>query len=74
MTVWREHFPQDVTTKNEFWAQRRAERAPRRADKRARKELAEAQLDNPASTWDDEDPRWLDAFTSSDYTTEEDEE
>ncbi|XP_020180005.1 uncharacterized protein [Aegilops tauschii subsp. strangulata] len=74
MAVWRERSPLDVAAENEFWAQRRAERAVRRADKRARKELAEAQLDNPASTWDSEDPRWLDAFTSSDYTTEEDEE
>ncbi|XP_073355481.1 uncharacterized protein [Aegilops tauschii subsp. strangulata] len=73
MAVWRERFSQDVATENEFWAQRMAERAVRRADKRARKELAEAQIDlGPASTWDDEDPQWLDAFTSSDYITDED--
>ena len=42
MAVWRERFPEDVATENEFWAQRRAERDVRRADKRARKELAKA--------------------------------
>ena len=46
-----------------------------RADKRAWKELAEAQIElGPASTWDEEDPRWTDEFRSSDYTSEEDEE
>ena len=35
MAVWRERFPQDVVTENEFWAQRRAERAARRVDKHA---------------------------------------
>ncbi|XP_020187555.1 uncharacterized protein [Aegilops tauschii subsp. strangulata] len=75
VAVWRKRFPQDVTAENVFWAQRRAERAVSRADKCARKELAEAQIElGPVSTWDDEDPRWLDALTSSDYTTEEDEE
>ena len=75
MAVWRKRFPQDVVVENEFWAQKRAERATRRADKHARKALAESQCElGPASTWDEEDPRWTDAFTSPDYTTEEDEE
>jgi hypothetical protein len=72
MAVWRERFTQDVVAENEFWAQRRAERAARRADKRARKEAAETQIElGEASTWDSDDSRWIDAFTSLDDTTEE---
>ncbi|KAE8769980.1 Ethylene-responsive transcription factor CRF1 [Hordeum vulgare] len=75
MAAWRERFPQDVTAENEFLAQRRAERDARRAEKHAWKELAKAQIDNPkAPTWDEDDSRWVDAFTSSDRTTEEDKE
>ena len=75
MAVWRERFPQDVAVENDFWAQRWAERAVHRADKRALKELAKAHIKlGPASTWDDEDRRLLGAFTSPDYTTEQDEE
>ena len=75
MAVWRERFPQDVVAEKEFWAQRRAEQATRRADKRARKETAEAQIElGEVSTWDSDDSRWVDAFTSSDDTTEEEDE
>ncbi|KAE8792097.1 hypothetical protein D1007_33421 [Hordeum vulgare] len=74
MTAWRERFLHDVTTENQFWTKRRAERAVHRANKLARKELAEAHMDNPmASTWNHEDPHRLYAFTSSDYTIEKDE-
>ncbi|XP_020150757.1 uncharacterized protein [Aegilops tauschii subsp. strangulata] len=71
MAVWRERFPQDVALENEFWAQRRAERAAEQADRRERKALAEAQCElGPVSSWDDNDPRREDTFLSSDYTTE----
>nr|XP_045090215.1 ethylene-responsive transcription factor 5-like [Aegilops tauschii subsp. strangulata] len=74
IAVWRKRFPQDVVAENEFWAQRRAKQAARQAVKHARKALAEAQCElGPASIWDQDDPRWVDAFTSLDYTTEEDE-
>ncbi|XP_020152923.1 uncharacterized protein [Aegilops tauschii subsp. strangulata] len=74
MAVWHERFPEDVAAKNKFWEQRRAVRAAERTNRRERKALAEAQCELAvASTWDDNDPRWEDAFLSSDYTTEEDE-
>ncbi|XP_020198860.1 uncharacterized protein [Aegilops tauschii subsp. strangulata] len=78
MAVWRERFPRDVVAENEFWAQRRAEQA--RVGRTSgeslfrEKALLEAQCKlEPASSWDEEDPRWVEAFTSSSYTTEEDE-
>ncbi|KAE8790916.1 ethylene-responsive transcription factor crf1 [Hordeum vulgare] len=50
MVAWSEHFPQDIDLENELWTQRRAERVARREDKRARKELVEAQIDNPEAS------------------------
>ena len=65
MVVWRERFLEDVATKNEFWAQRRAVRAAERADRRKWKALAEAQCElGPVSTSGNNDPRWDDAFLS----------
>ncbi|XP_037463812.1 ethylene-responsive transcription factor ERF071-like [Triticum dicoccoides] len=32
MVLWRQHFPQDIINKHEFYAQRRAERDNRRAE------------------------------------------
>lgn len=75
MAEWRQRFPEEVAAENDFWAQRRAERAAERADRRERKALAIAQCElGSASTFDDNDPRWDDAFLSSDYTTEEEDD
>ncbi|KAI5019400.1 hypothetical protein ZWY2020_044288 [Hordeum vulgare] len=78
-TTWREHFPEDVALKNQFWTEWRAKRSMRQAAKHAPakhapKELAQAWMGNEeSSTWDDDDSRWVDLWTSSDNTSEEDE-
>ena len=38
MALWRQHFPQDIINKREFYAQRRAERDKRRAERSAYRE------------------------------------
>nr|XP_045089544.1 ethylene-responsive transcription factor ERF054-like [Aegilops tauschii subsp. strangulata] len=71
IAAWWERFPEDVATENEFWAQRAADRA----DRRERKALAVVQCElRSASTFDDNDPCWEDAFLLSDDTIKEDEE
>ncbi|XP_020183007.1 uncharacterized protein [Aegilops tauschii subsp. strangulata] len=75
MTEWRQRFPEDVARENEFWAQRRVQRAADRTDRRQWKALAIAQCElEQTSTFDDIDPRWNDAFLSLDYTTEEEDD
>ncbi|CAM0875019.1 unnamed protein product [Alopecurus aequalis] len=71
---WAEQFPEDVVAEHAFWDAQRAARVAARAERRARKAAAAAQLDkeNPALQWDDEDPRWDDLWLSSVYTTSED--
>ena len=72
MAEWRQRFHEDLAAENDFWAQRRAQRATDRADRCARKALAIAQCElGFAPTFDDNDPRWDDAFLSLDYTTKE---
>ncbi|XP_020196314.1 uncharacterized protein [Aegilops tauschii subsp. strangulata] len=72
---WRQRFPQDVATENAFWAERRAKRAVDQADRRERKALVIVQCElGAASTFDDNDPQWDDAFLSSDYTTKEEDD
>ncbi|KAM3310339.1 hypothetical protein ACQJBY_031185 [Aegilops geniculata] len=72
MAEWRRRFPQDVADENAFWAERTTRRCAERADRRARKALAEAQCDlvnaGGESFFDSNDPRWEDAwlFTSDD--------
>ena len=38
MALWRQHFPQDIINEREFYAQRRAERDKRRAERAAYRE------------------------------------
>ena len=38
IALWRQHFPQDIINKREFYAQRRAERDKRRAERAAYRE------------------------------------
>ena len=38
MALWRQHFPQDIINEHEFYAQRRAERDKRRAERAAYRE------------------------------------
>ncbi|CAM0907179.1 unnamed protein product [Alopecurus aequalis] len=74
MRRWAEQFPEDVAAERVFWDAQRAARIAARAEKRARKAVVDAQLDeeNPALQWDDDDPRWVDMWLTSEYTTSED--
>ncbi|CAM0909840.1 unnamed protein product [Alopecurus aequalis] len=74
MRRWAEQFPEDVAAERAFWDAQRATRVAARAEKRARKAVVDAQLDeeNPALQWDDDDPRWEDMWLTSEYTTSED--
>ena len=70
MALWRQRFPQDIINEREFYAQRRAEREKRRAeraayheDKRTRK--ADTQFNmrlGAASPWESDDNRYLHAY------------
>ncbi|KAE8790652.1 Ethylene-responsive transcription factor CRF1 [Hordeum vulgare] len=77
MVLWHQHFPQDVANKNAFWVERRATRRAECADRRRRKALAISQCElGQASFFDEDDPRWEDAFllTPEDTTEEEDDD
>lgn len=76
MARWREQFPVDVAAERAFWDGQRAVRVAARAERRARKAAADAQLEehNPAAQWADDDPRWDDLWLSSEYTTTDDDE
>ena len=39
IALWRQHFPQDIINEREFYAQRRAERDKRRAERAAYREV-----------------------------------
>ncbi|KAE8794756.1 Ethylene-responsive transcription factor CRF1 [Hordeum vulgare] len=72
MAEWRRQFPQDVLDEREFFAQRRAERraeqAAYREDRRTRKQAALFLMElKESSTWSSNNERWGDAF----ITTEE---
>ena len=81
MALWRQHFPQDIINEREFYAQRRAERDKRRAeraayheDKRWRK--ADAQFNmrlGAESPWESDTDQYLHAYsqTSEEDITEE---
>jgi hypothetical protein len=46
------------------------QRSCRRGDRRRRREIAEQEIDNPNTTWGEDDPRWDDVWTA---TTSDDE-
>ncbi len=77
MAMWCQHFPQDIINECEFYAQRRAERDKRRAERAAyredkRREKVDAQFNmrlGAASPWQSDDDRYLHA---SSQTSEED--
>ncbi|CAM0912482.1 unnamed protein product [Alopecurus aequalis] len=69
MTEWRQWVYKDVAAENAFYAQRRAERAARREEKRARKAIAETYLVGDGPDWDDDDPWWDNVWTSSNDNT-----
>lgn len=81
MALWRQHFPQDIINEREFYAQRRAERDKRRAERAAyredkRRRKADAQFNmrlGAASPWESDDDRYLHAYsqTSEEDITEE---
>ena len=67
MRQWRAQFPNDVDNTDAFFADLRAQR---RSDMRHRRAVAEFELDNPNTTWADNDTRWDDIWTE---TTSDDE-
>ena len=79
--LWHQHFPQDIIKEREFYAQRRAERDKRRAERAAyredkRRRKADAQFNmrlGAASPWESDDDRYLHAYsqTSKEHITEE---
>ena len=81
MVLWRQHFPYDIINEREFYAQRRAERDKRRAERAAyredkRRQKADAQFNmrlGAASPWQSDDDRYLHASrqTSEEDITEE---
>ncbi|KAM3351654.1 hypothetical protein ACQJBY_023542 [Aegilops geniculata] len=81
MALWRQHFPQDIINEREFYAQRRAERDKRRAERAAYREdkhrrKADAQFNmrlGAVSPWESDDDRYLHAYsqTSEEDITEE---
>lgn len=81
MALWRQCFPQDIINEREFYAQRRAERDKRRAERAAyredkRRRKADAQFNmrlGAASPWESDDDRYLHAYsqTSEEDITEE---
>ncbi|KAK1632185.1 hypothetical protein QYE76_006500 [Lolium multiflorum] len=71
---WAARFPEDVAAENEHFRRRRAEkatrraakkedRARRRAEKATKRAFIEAQLAGPTTIGED-DPRWIDLFSS----------
>ncbi|KAK1692034.1 hypothetical protein QYE76_008731 [Lolium multiflorum] len=67
MRQWRAQFPNDVDNTAAFFADLRAQR---RSNRRHRRAVAVFELDNPNTTWADNDPRWDDIWTE---TTSDDE-
>ncbi|XP_020181426.1 uncharacterized protein [Aegilops tauschii subsp. strangulata] len=77
MALWSHRFPHDIINEEQFFAERRAERAKRREeraayreDKRTRKAVAKYnQALRDACSWNSSDERFLDAYAP---TSEED--
>ncbi|KAK1680608.1 hypothetical protein QYE76_041456 [Lolium multiflorum] len=67
MRQWRAQFPNDVDNTDAFFADLRAQR---RFNRRHRRAIAEFELENPNTTWTENDPRWDDIWTE---TTSDDE-
>ena len=67
MRQWRAQFPNDADNTDAFFANLRAQR---RSDRRHRRAVAAFELENPNTTWTENDPRWEDIWTE---TTSDDE-
>ena len=67
MRQWRAQFPNDVDNTDAFFTDLRAQR---RSNRRHRRAVAEFELENPNTTWAENDPRWDDIWTE---TTSDDE-
>ena len=82
MALWHQHFPQDIINEHEFYAQRRAKRDKRRAERAAYHEdksrrKADAQFNmrlGAALPWESDDDRYLHSYSQmseEDITEEE---
>ena len=67
MRQWRAQFPNDVDNTDAFFSDLRAQRMSNRRHRRA---VATFELENPNTTWTENDPRWDDIWTE---TTSDDE-
>ena len=73
MALWRQHFPQDIINEREFYAQRRAERDKRRAERAAyredkRRRKADAQFNmrlEAVSPWESDGDRYLHTYSQT---------
>ena len=73
IALWRQRFLQDIINEREFYAQRRAERDKRRAERAAyrgdkRRRKADAQFNmrvGAASPWESDDDRYLHAYSQT---------
>ena len=62
MRQWRAQFPNDVDNTDAFFADLRAQR---RSNRRHRRAVANFELENPNTTWTEDDPRWDDIWTET---------
>ena len=73
MSLWRQHFSEDVINEREFYVQRRPERTAYREDRRTRKADALFNIElKEASTWDSNEERRIDTFITTSEEKEED--
>ncbi|XBJ05208.1 hypothetical protein VPH35_024032 [Triticum aestivum] len=78
MAEWRRRHPKDVADERAYWAEMTARRRAKRADRRRRKALANAQSDIVAaggrSIFTSDDERWLDIWLYTSDDTDEDDD
>jgi hypothetical protein len=64
---------EEVVREKEFWAQKKLEQRAASTEKRRKKAWLDAEINNPNTELDDDDPRWLDySFLTSKESTDED--
>ncbi|KAK1610704.1 hypothetical protein QYE76_034377 [Lolium multiflorum] len=66
MRQWRAQFPNDVDNTDAFFADLRAQRMSNRHHHPA---VAEFELENPNTTWTENDPRWDDILDGDNLTS-----
>jgi hypothetical protein len=62
MRQWRAQYLSDVIDEEAFFNE---QRSCRRRDRRCHREIAEREINNPNTTWGEDDPRWDDIWTAA---------